>query len=86
MTCWHGYLLQRSANYLAYGSADVTATQSSLLQLNPEWFNHLVPIYPGCRGKRSLNECGSSSTITTTTTAILRPFVRDYPGDSVPEG
>ena len=25
-------------------------------------------------------------TITTTTTTILKPFDRDYPGDSVPEG
>ena len=27
-----------------------------------------------------------TNTTTTTTTTVLRPFVRDYPGESVPEG
>ena len=27
----------------------------------------------------------STTTTTTTTTTVLRPFVRDYPGESVPE-
>jgi len=26
-----------------------------LLQKNPEWFTFLVPAYPGCPGKKSLN-------------------------------
>ena len=32
--------------YLAYGSADATATPSSPLQQNPEWFILLVPTHP----------------------------------------
>jgi len=34
-----------------------TATPSSLLQQNPERFILLVPAYPGCPGKRPLNDC-----------------------------
>ena len=36
---------------LAYGSADATATTSSLLQQNPEWFILLVPTHPGSPGR-----------------------------------
>jgi len=28
----------------------------------------------------------AACTTTTTTTTVLRPFVRDYPGESAPEG
>jgi len=38
--------------WLAYGSADATATPSSLLQQNPEWFILLVPTHPGSPGQR----------------------------------
>ena len=38
-------------------SADATATPSSLLHKNPEWFIFLEPAYPGCPGKRLLNDC-----------------------------
>ena len=27
---------------------------------NPEWFIFLVPVYPGCPGKRLLNDCSST--------------------------
>ena len=37
---------------LAYGSADATATPSSLLQQNPECFILLVPTHLGSPGKR----------------------------------
>jgi len=37
---------------LAYGSADATATPSSLLQQNPEWFIRLVPTHLGSPGQR----------------------------------
>jgi len=36
----------------AYGPDDVTATPSSLVPENPEWFTFLVPVYPGCPGKK----------------------------------
>jgi len=35
---------------LAHGSADATATPSSFLQQNPEWFILLVPTHPGSPG------------------------------------
>ena len=38
--------------YLAYGSADATATRSSLLQQNPEWSILLVLTQPGSPGQR----------------------------------
>ena len=38
--------------YLAYGSADATATPSCLLQQNPEWFILLVPTFLGSPGQR----------------------------------
>ena len=33
----------------------------------------------------SIVECLINNTTATTTTTVLRPFVRDYPGESVPE-
>ena len=36
----------------AYGSVDATATTSSLLQQNPEWFILLVPTHPGSPRQR----------------------------------
>ena len=39
---------------LAYSPADATATSSSLLQKNPEWFILLVPAYPGSPGKKAV--------------------------------
>ena len=42
-----------------------------------------------CLMLSTLDGCYLSSVhkiATTTTTSILRPFVRDYPGESVPEG
>jgi len=63
-----------------------------LLQWNPEWFTFLVPAYPGLSWKRPLNRCISInrtchilSNNNTTTTTVLRPFVRDYPGEPEPE-
>jgi len=37
---------------LAYGSADASATSSSLLQQHPEWFILLVPTHLGSPGQR----------------------------------
>jgi len=48
--------LERSANDLQSGSADATATQSSLFQQNPEWFILLVLAYPGGRGQRATKQ------------------------------
>jgi len=44
MRCWHGYFSGARCKLFAYGPADATATQSSLLQKNPEWFllTHVV--------------------------------------------
>ena len=38
----------------AYGSADATATPSSLLQQNPEWFILMVLAYPGFPGIKAV--------------------------------
>ena len=45
MRCWHGYLSVAKCKWLSYGPADASATPSSLLQKNPEWFILLVPAY-----------------------------------------
>jgi len=51
MRCWHCYLSGARCNWFAYGPADATATPSSLLRSNPNWFFiFLVPFYPGCPG------------------------------------
>ena len=42
--------------WLAYGSADATATPSSLLQQNPEWFILLVPTHSGSLGQRVIKQ------------------------------
>ena len=57
MRCWHGYLPGARCKWHAYGSADATATPSSLLQQNPEWFILLVPDHlcrPGQRDVKRL--------------------------------
>ena len=54
MWCWCGYLSGARCKWFAYGSADATATPSSMLQQNPEWFILLVPAYPGCPGKKAV--------------------------------
>ena len=58
---WHGYLSGARCKWFAYGTADATATPSSLAPKNAEWFTFLVPAYPGCPGKRPLNGCSSST-------------------------
>jgi len=55
--CWHGYLSEARCRF-AFGPADATATHY------PDWFYQngsafLMPAYPGCPGKRPLNECSS---------------------------
>jgi len=39
---------------LAYGPTDATATPTSWLQSNPEWFILLAPACPGCPGKEAI--------------------------------
>ena len=41
--------------------------------------------YAFYRGNQLQNHNKLHSTTTTTTTTVLRPFVQDYPGESVPE-
>ena len=38
-----------------------------------------------CGVKAVMAQCTSGQTTTTTTTTVLRPFVRDHPGEPVPE-
>ena len=53
MGCWHGYLLEWSANSLhMVRLMPLPPTPSSLLQQNPEWFILLVPTHPGSPGQR----------------------------------
>ena len=47
--------------YLAYGSADATATPSCQLRQNPEWFIPLVPTHLGSPGERFVKRCNTSS-------------------------
>ena len=54
MGCWHCYLSGARCRF-AYLPADATAP------VNPDWLYQngsafLVPAYPGCHGKRPLNE------------------------------
>jgi len=58
---WRGCLSETRCKWFAYGPADATATPSSLAPVKSEWFSFLMPAYPGCPGKRSLNRCSSSS-------------------------
>ena len=54
MRGWHGCLSGARCKWFAYGSADATATPSSLASPNPEWFILLLPAYPGCSGKKAI--------------------------------
>ena len=51
-------------------------------QATGEWTHN-----PWCQGPcKNLLPLTTADITTTTTTTILQPFVRDYPGESVPEG
>jgi len=73
MRCWRVYLSAAGCKWFAYGRADATATPSSLASLNPKWFY--------LSGAGLPRFCWNTTTIT----IVLRPFVRDYPGEPVPE-
>ena len=51
--CCHGYLSGARYKWLVYGPADAVATQSPLLQSNPEWFILLVPAHWGSPEQRA---------------------------------
>jgi len=44
MRYWHDYVYIEKCKRLAYGPFDATATPSSLLQYNPEWFILLTAV------------------------------------------
>jgi len=55
MRCSHGYLSGAWCKWFAYGSADATATFSSLCFIKIQnGLTFLVPSYPGCPGKEAV--------------------------------
>jgi len=54
---WHVYLHGARCKWLHMVQLMPQPPHHLLLQQNPEWFTFLVPAYPGCCGKRSLNGC-----------------------------
>ena len=58
---WRGYLSKARCKWFACGSADATATPSSLAPVKSRMVYLLMPAYPGCPGRRPLNGCCSST-------------------------
>jgi len=52
--CWHGCLSGASCKWFTYGSADITATQSSFALLESSMVYLLVSSYPDCHRKETI--------------------------------
>jgi len=55
LRCWCGYRSAARCRLFAYGPADATASQDSIIShFNPDCFTFLIPSYPGCPGKEAV--------------------------------